>query len=192
MQYIRKSIHTFLLPATLSIVLTNTSQAATSASTEFKATVVGGTCDISAPATVSINKGAVIPSEDIIAGNSPVEKFNIKLSGCKGYGLTPSISLEGNVVDISGTKLFLTNTSTTKGYGILLTFDGDANFKANNNLASNMKLTATNKIWSTTMASTLNGDIPLKAAVSCGSCSTDADIQGGELQTNVTFNFVYN
>ncbi|MGY2798982.1 type 1 fimbria pilin [Ewingella americana] len=192
MQFLKKSIYSYLLPMIFSITVANTSLAATSASTEFKATVVGGSCDITAPATVSINKGAVISSEDIIAGRSPVEGFNLTLSGCKGYGLTPAIALEGKVEDISGTKLFIANTSTTKGYGVLLTFDGNTNFKPNNNLAANKKLTSTDKNWSNTMASTLNGDILLKAAVSCGSCKVDSDIQGGELQTNVTFDFVYN
>lgn len=189
---IRKSVFIFLLPV-LTGTAVHSAVAATSASTEFKATIVGGACDISAPATVSVNSGAVIPSEDIIAGNSPEESFDLTLSGCKGYGLTPVITLEGDVDGTSGIPLFLTNTSSTKGYGILLTFAGNSNFKANTNLAADLKLTAAaNKTWSTTMASVLNGKIPLKAAVSCGSCAADADIQGGELKANVTFKFAYN
>lgn len=192
MLLIRKPVFAFLLPVMMSMTAANSAVAATSASTEFKATIVGGTCDITVPATVSVNKGAVIPSEDIIAGNSPVEPFNLKLAGCKGYGLTPEITLEGDVDNTSGMPLFLTNTSSTKGYGILLTFAGNSNFKASTNLAADLKLAAANKTWSTTMASVLNGNIPLKAAVSCGNCAADADIQGGELKANVTFKFAYN
>lgn len=191
MLFIRKPIFVFLLPV-ISLTAANCAVAATSASTEFTATIVGGTCDITVPATVSINKGAVLPSEDIIAGNSPVESFDLKLAGCKGYGLTPEITLEGDVDNASGMPLFLTNTSSTKGYGILLAFDGNSNFKASTNLAADLKLAAASKTWSTTMASVLNGNIPLKAAVSCGSCAADADIQGGELKANVTFKFAYN
>lgn len=192
MLFIRKSVFSFLLPVMMSMTASNYAIAATSASTEFKATIVGGACDISVPATVSVNKGAVIPSEDIILGNSPVESFDLTLSGCKGYGLTPVITLEGDVDKTFGKPLFLTNTSSTKGYGILLTFDGNSNFKASTNLAADLKLSAVDKTWSTTNISVLNGTIPLKAAVSCGNCATDADIQGGELKANVTFNFEYN
>ena len=192
MSFIRKPVFAFLLPVVISVTATNCAVAATSASTEFKATIVGGACDISAPATVSVNKGAVIQSEDIIAGNSPEESFDLTLSGCKGYGLTPMITLEGDVDNISGTPLFLTNTSSTKGYGILLTFGGNSNFKANTNLAADLKLSAADKTWSTTGTSVLNGKIPLKAAVSCGNCAADTDIQGGELKANVTFKFAYN
>lgn len=192
MLFIRKPVFVFLLPVMMSMTAANGAVAATSASTEFKATIVGGACDITVPTTVSVNKGAVIPSEDIIAGNSPAEPFNLRLAGCKGYGLTPEITLEGDVDNTSGMPLFLTNTSSTKGYGILLTFAGNSNFKASTNLAADLKLAAANKTRSTTMASVLNGDIPLNAAVSCGSCAADADIQGGELKANVTFKFAYN
>lgn len=191
MSSIRKSVFIFLLTV-LAGTTTHSAVAATSASTEFKATIVGGACDISVPATVSVNKGAVIPSEDIIAGNSPEESFDLTLSGCKGYGLTPVITLEGDVDNTSGMPLFLTNTSSTKGYGILLAFAGNSNFKASTNLAADLKLSAADKTWSTTMTSVLNGKIPLKASVSCGNCAADADIQGGELKANVTFKFAYN
>ncbi|MEM7863060.1 fimbrial-like protein [Morganella morganii] len=192
MSFIVKLAFSLFIPAMIFIISIQKAQAATSASTEFKATIVGGSCDISAPATVPINKGVVIPSEDIIGGNSPVEVFELTLSNCKGYGLTPVITLEGDVDSTSGIPLFLANTSSTKGFGILVTFDGNSNFKENKNLAKDKKITASNKAWSTTIASVLNGTIPLNASVSCGNCATEAEIQGGELKANITFNFSYN
>lgn len=192
MHMINKLFFVSLLPVTLSFPLLQSAQAATSSTTAFTATIVGGACDISAPPTVSVNSGTAIASEDIAAGTGPEAPFNLTLSGCKGYGLVPSITLEGDVTDTSGMPLFLSNTSTTKGYGILLTTAGNTNFKMNDNLAANMKITAENKTWATTMASSLDGTIPVIASVSCGNCAADADIQGGELKASVSFKFEYN
>ncbi|MGG4610033.1 fimbrial protein [Providencia sp. Me31A] len=192
MSLFRKITFAFGLPIMMSIATTNSAMAAANNFTEFRAKIVGGSCDISAPPTVSVNKGATIQSDLIIAGNSPVEPLELTISGCKGYGLTPVITLEGNVDRATGKPLFLAPSSSTKGYGILLTFDGNDNFKASTNLAEDMKLTAADKPWSTTMASELNGKVTLNTAVSCGNCAAIADIQGGELKANVTFKFAYN
>lgn len=192
MHLIKKLFFVFSLPGALVFTLLQSAQAATSATTAFTATIVGGACNISAPPTVSVNSGAVIASEDIAAGTGPEAPFNLTLSGCKGYGLVPSITLEGDVSNTSGKPLFLSNTSTTKGYGILLTTKGNTNFKMSDNLAADMKITAENKTWATTMASSLNGTIPVIASVSCGDCAADADIQGGELKATVAFKFEYN
>nr|WP_314266662.1 fimbrial protein [uncultured Moellerella sp.] len=190
---IKKMLHLALIPMILSLfIMGQLAFAADTATTEFKATIVGGTCDITVPSTVIINNGDPIPSEDISMGNSNEEDFNLILAGCNGYGLTPSITLEGDVVNDSGKDLFVSTTSTTKGYGILLSTLGNLNFKANENLATNKQISAQDKAWDSTMASTLNGTIPLKASVSCGDCIAGPELQGGELAATVTFKFIYN
>ncbi|EMO4162615.1 fimbrial-like protein [Morganella morganii] len=191
MTLIKKSFFIFLLSLGVNFSVLNSGKAATSASTEFKATIVGGACDITAPLTIVINGGTVISSEEIASKANPAEVFELNLSGCQGYGLTPAITLEGNVSNISGTPLFLNNTSTTKGYGILLATVGNGNFKKNDNLAADMKITATDKPWSVTQTSILNGSLLMIASVSCGDC-TGSDMQGGELKAAVAFKFVYN
>lgn len=190
---IKKMLHLALIPMTLSLfIMGQLAFAADTARTEFKAIIVGGACDITVKSTVIINNGDPIPSEDISMGNSSEEDFNLILAGCNGYGLTPSITLEGDVVNDSGKELFVSTTSTTKGYGILLSTLGNLNFKANDNLAANKQISAQDKAWDSTMASTLNGTIPLKASVSCGDCIAGPELQGGELAATVTFKFIYN
>ncbi|EBW1331273.1 fimbrial-like protein, partial [Salmonella enterica subsp. enterica serovar Enteritidis] len=119
------------------------------------------------------------------------ETFDLTILGCKGYGLTPSITLEGDTDSASGEALFVSPGSTSTGYGILLSTAGNTNFEGSDNLATDKKITAlTTKEWNKTFASTLNGTIPLKATVSCGTCTAN-NLQGGELTASLTFNFFY-
>lgn len=167
--------------------------AATSASTEFSATIAfEGACDISAPPTVIFNNGdAVLPSQ-IEDGNAAAKKtFDITLANCKGVGVTPKVTVVGESNTDAGTALFLdAATSTSTGYGVLLATDGNANFEANTNLAATKTIAASDDWDTDTSLTTLNGTIPMAATLSCGDCETDGRL-GGDLVANVTFEFKY-
>lgn len=164
--------------------------AATTASTNITANIVGGSCDIAAPATVAIMNGDPIPAENITTSSTISGDFDLTLSGCQGFGLTPAITIEGDVEDESGTDLFVSSSSTSLGYGILLSTAGNTNFQPSTNLATSKNITAVTKSWGTTVASSLNGTLPLKATVSCGTC-TSTSLQGGTLNASLTFEFLY-
>lgn len=189
----RKSLYSLLIPTALyAVSMGQSAMAATSTPTTFYANIVGGGCEITAPPTVSIRNGDPIPAEDITTTSDISETFDLTIFGCKGYGLTPSITVEGDTNDASGKDLFVGAGSTSTGYGILLSTDGNSNFDKSDNLATDKKITAlASKDWSKILANTLDGTLPLKATVSCGSC-TDNNLQGGELTASVTFNFFYN
>lgn len=190
-----KKLNHNLIPFYLTTVacvlgMTSPALAATSASTTISASIVGGSCDIAAPATLAIMDGEPIPAEDITTTSTIAGTFNLTLSGCNGFGLTPSIKIAGDDSTLSGQSLFVSNTSTSKGYGILLSTAGNTNFQANANLAANKTITAVTKTWGSTVASSLNGTIPLKATVSCGDCESTT-LQGGMLNASLTFEFLY-
>ncbi|MTC46108.1 fimbrial protein [Providencia sp. wls1922] len=188
----QKSLYSLLIPTALyAASLGQSAMAATSATTKISASIVGGGCQITAPSTVSIRNGDLIPAEDITTTSDISETFDLTILGCKGYGLKPSITLEGDTNSDSGEALFVSAGSTSTGYGILLSTDGNSNFNQSDNLATGKEikpLTTTN--WDKTFASTLEGKIPLKATVSCGTCTAD-NLQGGELTASLTFNFIY-
>ncbi|WP_369308788.1 fimbrial protein [Providencia rettgeri] len=189
----KKSLYSLLIPTVFCAAsLGQSAMAATTATTKISASIVGGGCQISAPPTVAIRNGDLIPAEDITETSDISETFDLTIADCKGYGLTPSITIEGDTDNTSGKALFVSAGSTSTGYGILLSTEGNTNFNENKNLATDKKITAlATKEWSKTFASTLDGTIPLKATVSCGSCTAD-DLQGGELTASLTFNFFYN
>ena len=188
----QKSLYSLLIPTVFYAVgMGQSAMAATSAKTTFNASIVGGGCQITAPPTVAIHNGDLIPAEDITTTSDISETFDLTILGCKGYGLTPSITIEGDTDNTSGKDLFVGTGSTSTGYGILLSTAGNTNFDSSENLATDKKITAKTKEWNKTSASTLNGTLPLKAMVSCGDCTAN-DLQGGELTASVTFNFFYN
>lgn len=168
--------------------------AGTSTSTEFSATIAyEGACEIEvSKPTISFNNGeAVLPSEIEANAAAANETFNLILSGCKGAGLTPKITIAGESNSDTGKMLFLdTANSTTTGYGILLKTIGTSVFKANDNLAL-VKTLSVNDDWDVyTHLSTINGSIPMTATLNCGNCEMDGRL-GGELKASVTFNFEY-
>lgn len=189
----QKSLYSLLIPTVLYAVgIGQSAMAATSATTTFNASIVGGGCQITAPPTVAIHNGDLIPAEDITTTSDISETFDLTILGCKGYGLTPSITVEGDTNNASGKDLFVGTGSTSTGYGILLSTDGNSNFNQSDNLATDKKITAlATKEWNKTFANTLDGTLPLKATVSCGTCTAN-NLQGGELTASVTFNFFYN
>lgn len=167
--------------------------AATTASTEFSATIAfEGACDISAPSTVVFNNGNdVLPSE-IESGVAAAEKrFDITLANCTGINVTPKITITGQSNNTTGETLFLdAATSDATGYGILLSTTGNTNFKENKNLASNKNISVNDNWDLTTRLSALNGTIPIIAKISCGTCETEGRL-GGTLKSNMTFEFAY-
>lgn len=189
----KQSLYSLLIPTALYVAsMGQSAMAATSATTKISASIVGGGCQITAPATVAIRNGDLIPAEDITTTSDISETFDLTILGCKGYGLTPSITIEGDTDSVSGEALFVSTGTTSTGYGILLSTDGNGNFNKSDNLATDKKITAlATTEWSKTFASTLDGTIPLKATVSCGNCTAN-NLQGGELTASVTFNFFYN
>ncbi|EMI5489922.1 type 1 fimbrial protein [Providencia stuartii] len=189
MQHTKKKILTLSLFIAASLTGFNQGAFAdTTAKTTISAHIVGGSCDISVPATVAFGE---IQAADITSTSDISKPFDLTLTGCNGYGLTPSITVSGNVDQTSGADLFVTTAATTSnGYSILLSTEGNTNFDKNDNLATNKVIKALGNDWNTKMAETLNGTIPLKAVVSCGDCVANT-LQGGELSAAITFNFAY-
>jgi len=184
----------FLLTLIIGLLLPASQlQAAGSAERDIQFTAIfyGGSCDITAPATVTYNQG-VVP-QDTIPGENQRSDLLLNLSNCQGYFMQPSITVAGETQLINGKTLFVNSGSTTTGYGILLTTSGNTAFSANSNLASNKKLD--NRLWPTSGGSSnvesLNGNLLLNAILSCGSCPS-ASLRGGVLTSNLTFTFVYN
>jgi type 1 fimbria pilin len=162
----------------------------------FTATFVGGSCDISAPASVQFNGGNAFSSNEIeqkVAATT--ESLTLTLSGCSGWGLTPAINVSGQTTtELGGESLFrdVMGPVDAKGYGILLQTEGNGVFAPNANLAQSGKITPIN--WdSDAKLNTLSGvsaTVPLTATLTCGNCNY-AGRQGGEFKATVTFDFVY-
>lgn len=188
MRLIQKSTLTLLAPAmACSVFLSKPSLAADTASTTVTASIVGGACNIAVPASVPFGE---VQAAEITSTNDISKNFDLTLSDCNGYGLTPSISVSGDINSASGNDLFMTTASTTsQGYGVLLSTAGNANFEQNGNLATLTTINAKGT-WSLEQASALNGKIPMKAAISCGDCVANT-LQGGVLTASITFNFLY-
>ncbi|MBP6120833.1 MULTISPECIES: fimbrial protein [Providencia] len=193
MEQFNKVTSTAALLGLSAVFVSLTAGAATSASTEFSATIAyEGACDITVPTTVVFNSGdAVLPSL-IEAGNAVAKKtFDLTLANCQGLGVTPKITVAGESNSKTGETLFLDATaSTATGYGILLATDGNANFKANINLAKVNTISASDDWDTDTRLTTINGTVPMSATLSCGDCETEGRL-GGELKSNVTFEFQY-
>lgn len=166
--------------------------AATTASTEFSATIAfEGACDITAPTQVEFNSGNdVLPSDIESDAASATETFDLTLANCKGVNVTPRITIAGTSNAETGETLFLDAASTATGYGILLSTAGNANFKANPNLAATKTISVIDDWDLETNLTALNGTIPMTAKISCGDCEADGRL-GGELKSNVTFEFKY-
>ena len=158
----------------------------------FNATFYGGSCEITAPPELPYNNGNPIP-DDTITGDRRYRQFNVTLTGCQGYFMTPKISVSGNTIITSdGVRLFADASSTTKGYGVRLATEGNDLFDANSNAADNSIISPKN--WPTGGANSaeLNGSLTFRGYLSCGGCTPGADLQGGELKATVTFTFLYN
>lgn len=160
----------------------------------FTARFVGGTCEIQAPASIKFNGGTPFSSREIEERIATTrESFDLTLTGCDGWGLTPSITVSGAQTSDFGEPLFRNagGPIDAKGYGILLATDGNGTFNANANLAANGAILA-NENWSADwQLNTLNNvNVPMIATLTCGECNY-ALRQGGNLSATVTFTFVY-
>lgn len=186
----------FLMMAMMSAVgLSAPALAGTANATfNFTAMFVGGSCDITAPSSIKFNNGSPFSSREIeqrvAATNEP---FELTLSNCAGWGLTPSIKVSGSQTSDFGVPLFrnVGGPIDAKGYGILLATEGNGIFNSNPNLAANGAILAKNN-WSTdAQLSTVNNTkVPMIATLTCGDCNY-ALRQGGDLSATVTFDFVY-
>lgn len=167
----------------------------------FDAEFVGGGCEISSDAaTIQFNGGnPILPSEieaATLAGSAKTLKtFNIKLTGCNGWGLIPKIQVTGEKTTDFGSNLFRNNTALTandsNGYGLLLTTKGNSTFQENSNLASHNTITVKSD-WGTASRdlNTIDKTLPISAVLTCGDCNYGKR-QGGKFTATVTFDFIY-
>ncbi|WP_323085521.1 fimbrial-like protein [Providencia alcalifaciens] len=158
----------------------------------FAATFVGGSCQITAPPSVTFNNGNPLMPDDIKNGlDSAKHEFELTLSKCAGWGLTPSIHVNGTITTELGEPVFRDTggESDVKGYGLWLSTIGSTDFEPNTNLARNGVIQASN--WTPTQQlSTLATTIPIKAILTCGYCDLD-ERHGGVFTSTVTFDFLY-
>lgn len=172
----------------------NTVGYAGSASSVFNFSVmfVGGTCDISAPASVPFNGGNALLAADIVQGvAATTETFQLTLSQCAGWGLTPSIKVSGQTTSEFGPPLYLNppGAMDANGYGLLLSTAGNSTFAPNANLAETPTILANNWATTTDLASVATS-LPMTAQLSCGTCNSPGR-HGGAFSATVTFDFVY-
>ena len=185
----------FLMMAMMSVVGLNAPALADSATTTFNFTAmfVGGSCDISAPPSVTFNNGNAFSSAEIAQKTAATnQSFDLTLSKCAGWGLTPSIKVSGTKTSDFGEALFrnVGGPLDASGYGILLTTPGNRSFNNNLNLAANGTISAKND-WSTnTQLNTVDTTIPMVASLRCGDCNYPLR-RGGDISATVTFDFVY-
>ncbi|EKT62036.1 fimbrial protein [Providencia burhodogranariea] len=173
-------------------VVTTASAGSASSSFNFTATFVGGSCAINVRENIQFNGGDLLLSTEIEEqAVAATETFDLTLSKCAGWGLTPSIKVSGKTTTSFGPALFrdALGERDSNGYGILLTTAGNASFDLNNNLAANGVIPAKN--WSTSnQLSSIETTLPMVATLTCGDCNY-AGRQGGEFKATVTFDFVY-
>lgn len=158
----------------------------------FTAEFVGGGCSISVPDSIPFNHGNALFAADIEHGNAATtETFNLTLSECSGWGLTPSIKVSGQTTTEFGLPLYLNPPSTmaANGYGLLLSTAGNSTFAGNGNLAASPTIVANNWDTTTELESVVTS-LPMTAQLSCGQCNS-AGRHGGVFNATVTFEFVY-
>ncbi len=159
----------------------------------FTAMFVGGSCNISAPPSVRFNNGNAFSSAEIEQKTAITnQSFDLTLSKCAGWGLTPSIKVSGTKTSHFGEELFRNagGPLDAHGYGILLTTPGNRSFNNNLNLAANGTIAAKSD-WSTnTQLNTVDTTIPMVASLRCGYCNYPLR-RGGDFSATVTFDFVY-
>lgn len=182
------TLTTGLLPVFFQIAMAES----ISQSIDFQATFYGGSCEIKAPPELPYNNDGPIP-DNTIPGDARFRQSYIELIGCQGYFLKPKIQVTGNTITTSdGTKLYADASSTTKGYGVRLSIEGNTNFNSNNNTAENNIISTKNWPANGGNAESLNGLLVFKGYLSCGACTAGPNLQNGQLKATVTFNFLYN
>lgn len=163
-----------------------------SSSFNFTATFVGGSCEIDVLENIQFNGGDLLLSTEIEEqAVAATNAFDLTLTKCAGWGLTPSIKVSGSTTTNFGPTLFrdALGERGSNGYGVLLKTAGNASFGLNNNLAANGVISAKN--WSANnQLSSIETTLPMVATLTCGDCNY-AGRQGGEFKATVTFDFVY-
>ena len=165
----------------------------TSSSTfNFTAIFVGGSCEISAPTSIQFNDGEALRPSEIEQGiAATTQSFNLILSKCSGWGLTPSVKVNGQKTSDFGPALFRNTLGAmdSNGYGILLATDGNTSFVSNPNLAATGTILAKN--WNPeSQLDSIDIRIPIVAKLTCGNCDY-VGRQSGAFKATVTFDFVY-
>ncbi|MBP6120831.1 MULTISPECIES: fimbrial protein [Providencia] len=159
----------------------------------FTATFVGGSCAISVPASVKFNNGNAFSSAEIVQKTAMTnETFNLTLSQCAGWGLTPAIKVSGSMTTDFGEALFrdVMGSVDANGYGVLLETPGNTTFNSNLNLAANGTVSAKNDWSMQRQLNTMDTTLPIVASLRCGDCNYPGR-HGGEFKATVTFDFVY-
>lgn len=158
----------------------------------FKATFVGGACEITAPSVIQFNGGEIImPTEIRQKLSKTIENFNLILSNCSGLGLIPTITVSGESTTDLGIAVFRNTPSQTDadGYGILLSTIGNNSFVANNNLAVENIIHSKDWDYNNSLSS-IDKTLPMKAILTCGNCNSTTQ-RGGDFNATITFNFSY-
>lgn len=162
------------------------------ATLNFTTTFVGGSCEISAPASIQFNDGNLLMSADIENKTAAtIRSFYLTLSNCSGWGLKPSIRVTGNTTSDFGPPLFRDELgrANSNGYGVLLATTGNESFLGNNNLAKKNIITASD--WDpSAKLNVVDISLPIVATLTCGNCNYSGR-QGGDFKATVTFDFVY-
>jgi len=164
----------------------------------FAATLISGSCVISAPASLQFNGGNTLFGADIEAAgmegsSATTVQFNLILQNCTGWGGTPRIVVSGQQYNDINFRLFrdadALGIMDSVGYGVLLKTAGNSSFNENTNLAVDGNISVKN--WSmNTQLNTLNNTLPITAILSCGDCA-NVGRHGGKFQATVIFDFVY-
>lgn len=183
-------------------LLTLSSGAPVLANTEtlnFTGTIVAGTCDLTAPATVPL--GDADPSS-LIGGHWKyvnLSPFTLTITNCVGVGganLTPSIQMTGTPSTDPGVeasnKWVFKNGGTSKGFGVTLYSVSRTPVAGTDELANNDWLDVPNYGKGTTLPAG-GTTVDLKAAVACGRdgwCARQY-LSAGTLNASLTFTFKY-
>lgn len=152
----------------------------------FSATLVGGSCQISANQT-SFTFPLVSSSTVIAAGTDGIDPqlFSISFSGCDGWG-APKVQIKGNTFT-SGIPLFRNESAASdysKGYGVRLIQQGKT--AAIGNMDKVVAGVPDQEF------SSLNGqELNFEARLSCGNCTPGPSLSGGNMNATVTFQFIY-
>ncbi|WP_127959445.1 fimbrial protein [Serratia microhaemolytica] len=178
------------IAAGLLLSVTHNVQAAgsSSATVNFSATLVGGTCNVTVD-RVTIPFDSVSSSVIIAAGQTGIDPqlLTLSFSDCAGSGgLIPKIQVSGTTIT-AGIPLFRNNNAASdysQGYGIRLVQQGQNT--AINHL-DKLALADINEPISVLESRPLT----FEARLSCGSCTPGPGLTGGNLNATVTFQFVY-
>lgn len=190
LQLQRKFLVNTVLNIGMFFLFINCATAGTTSNTiQFKARFIPGSCDISVYPQ-SINWGTVLTTDIKQAGENGTQpkKFTVNYTNCSGYGVSPKLSITGNVFT-AGVPLFSDTSavisSDSIGYGIRLVHEDKMNTSLNNHDVIPVGQLNTSLV-------SLNGTgSNFYASISCGNNCNSATLRNGILSANVIFTFLY-